>query len=125
MQAFPIVEGFEAIEHQCPRPCGLTKSSSSGGHLRRGALMEVPLRLPAVACFALLVTPLGAWAQTFNFTFDRFRTVLDAKIREDMTDKAQADASTTRTCKTDKNVHTCTFNGAGFQAMSLISSVRT
>lgn len=75
------------------------------------------MKLLTAVCLAALAAPLNARARTFDFSFDQFRAALDGKIREAMTDEAQADASTTRSCKKVKDAYVCTFNDVGFRAM--------
>ena len=57
-----------------------------------------------------------AKAQTFDWTFDQFRKLLDQRIRNDTTDKSESDFSTTRTCTKIAAIYTCSFNDKGFQS---------
>ena len=56
-----------------------------------------------------------AQAETFDWTFDQFRKALDQRIRDDITDKSEANFSRTKDCKKTGNVYTCSFNDKGFQ----------
>jgi len=51
----------------------------------------------------------------FDFTPDVFKDKLNSAIRSNTTDAADLDASTVNTCKSKKNIVTCSFNDRAFK----------
>ena len=71
----------------------------------------------ALCVWALMIGGISqVHAQAFDITFDQFRKEFDQKIRNDTPDKAQADWSTTKTCKKVGSIYNCIFNDKGFQS---------
>lgn len=52
----------------------------------------------------------------FDMNFEQFRQALDAKIRQDTSDKTKPDWSTVNRCSKKADIYTCTFHDAGFQS---------
>jgi hypothetical protein len=87
-----------------------------GRHIMGNSAVTCCISITGVGAMLAFGMAGAAHAQTFDMTFDAFRKALDAKIREDTTDKSHPDASTVRGCQKVQESYSCTFNDTGFRS---------